>query len=371
MIARKHLLAIAVAVLIAGCGGGSDTLGDNAPQAAQRIAAQATLLPGTTVTPDEAARQLFDHVERTFPVLFPKQSETGALGPFAFRAYPGGIFIGVVVADGTPFTYGGVYLVGLFGGTLSQPYHFAQLTNIITPTDPVASGGSGNGCFGLALADTEGTHLEVTYQYSGAITGTQTVDTVVGGMTSIFQGQLARETTVTTSGTSFVQGFQIDGTLTGKNYARRTGDAEMTQYGSTFTGSGTASGFAATLNSSIVFNPAFVDRQYSLGVGQTFNASQTIVATGSASVADSTQDLGGTSTQSYSVTYVRQEPVSVGAVTYNTCRMQTSTTAGGNTTTQTNWLIVGKGIPVKVTTTAGGITQTIQASSVKVNGSSL
>ena len=81
--------------------------------------------------------------------------------------------------------------------------------------------------------------------------------------------------------------------------------------------------------------------------------------------------LDGTTTQSYAVTYVGQEQVSVPAGTYNTCKLETTTTAGNTTTTQTSWLIVGKGIPVKTTTTAAGSTQTIEATSVKVNGSSI
>jgi outer membrane lipoprotein-sorting protein len=370
------LLAIAVAGFVAGCGGGSDSLGVDSGSVPQRVAAQAALLPGTSVTPDEAARQLFDFAEATFPGLFPGHPSTGSLGPFAFRPYPAGIFLGVVVSENAVYNYGHVYVVGLFGGTLASPFDLGPLTNFITPVDPGVGGGggggSGNGCYDLALADTQGTHIEVGYQYSGTVTGTQNVDTVVGAMTT-FQGQSARETTVVTSGTNFAQGFQVDGTFTGKNYSKRTGDAEVTQYGSTFSGTGTAPAFgtSATLNFTSVFNPAFVDQQYSLAIGQTFNASQTIATTGSVSVAGFTQPVNSTATQSYAITYVGQEQVSVPAGTYNACKLQTTTTAGADVSTQTSWLIVGKGIPVKTTTTAGGITQTIEATSVKLNGSAI
>jgi hypothetical protein len=374
LIARKHLLAVAVAGFIAGCGGGSDTLGVDSSQAPQRVGAQATLLPGTSVTPDEAARQLFDFAEATFPGLFPGHPSTGTLGPFAFRPYPAGIFLGVVVSENAVYNYGHVYVVGLFGGTLASPFDLGPLTNFITPVDPGVGGGgggSGNGCYDLALFDTQGTHLEIAYQYTGSVTGTQNMDTLVGAMTT-FQGQSARETTVVTSGTNFAQGLQVDGTFTGRNYAKRTGDAEITQYGSTFSGTGTSPGFgSATLNFTSVFNPAFVDQQYSLAVGQTFNASQTIGTTGSVSSGGFSFPLDSTSTQSYAITYVGQEQVSVPAGTYSACKLQTTTTAGADVTTQTSWLIVGKGIPVKTTTTAAGITQTIEATSVKLNGSAI
>jgi hypothetical protein len=372
LIARKHLLAIAVASFLAGCGGGNESVAVNTGPGPQALAAQAASFPGTSVSPDEAARQLFDFAEGTFPSIFQGHPTTGAAGPFAYRAYPGGIFIGVVVLEGTEFEYGGVYLVGLFGGTLAAPFHYSQVTDLITPVDPGPGGGSGsgNGCYDLALADTQGTHIEIGYTYTGSVTGTQNVDTLVGAMTT-FQGHSARETTVTTSGTNFAQGFQVNGTFTGKNYANRTGDAEITQFGSTFSGTGTASGFTATLNSTSVFNPPFVDQQYSLGIGQTFNASQTLVTTGSVSVAGFTQPLDSTTTQSYAITYVGQEQVSVPAGTYNACKLQTTTTAGADTTTQTSWLIVGKGIPVKTSTVSGGITQTIEATSVKLNGSAI
>jgi outer membrane lipoprotein-sorting protein len=372
LIARKHLLAIAVTSFLAGCGGGSDSLGVDSGAAPQRVAAQAALLPGTSVTPEAAAEQLFAFAEGQLPGIFPGHPPTGSAGPFAYRAYPGGIFIGVVVTEDSPFHYGGVYLVGILGGTLAEPLYYAQLTDLIAPVVPGSGGGgSGNGCYDLALADTQGTHIEVGYQYSGSVTGTQNVDTVVGAMTT-FQGQSARETTIVTSGTNFAQGFQVDGTFTGKNYAKRTGDAEITQYGSTFSGTGTSPGFgSATLNFTSVFNPAFVDQQYSLAVGQTFNASQTIATTGSVSSGGFSFPLDSTNTQSYAITYVGQEQVSVPAGTYSACKLQTTTTAGADVSTQTSWLIVGKGIPVKTTTTAGGITQTIEATSVKLNGSAI
>lgn len=358
MIARKQLLAAAIAAVLAGCGGGS------APEAVtpapQRLSPQAALLPGTSVTPEEAARQLFDFAERTYFWLFPGHPWTGSLGPFLFRAYPAGIFLGVVVAEGTSYNYGHVYVVGLFGGTLANPHDLGPLTNFITPV-------SSNGCHDLALADTEGTHIEAGYQYTGTLTGMQNVDTRVGGMT-FFGGQSARQTTVTTSGTSFVEGIPVNGTFTGTNYARRTGDAEITHFGSTFSGSGSSQGVTATINFTSVFSPAFVDQQYSLAIGQTFNALQTIVTTGFVAADGFNFPLDGTETQSYSVTYVGQEQVFVPAGTYNTCRLQTTATANGSTTTQTSWVIVGKGIPVKTTTTSDGTTQTIEATSVKLNG---
>jgi hypothetical protein len=374
LIARKHFVALAVATLLAGCGGGSDSDAVTPQTVISSLRAAAGAL--RAASPEAAANQLMDLGESEYSQFFPSHQPTGSSPPFLYRFYPdanqplGGTYLGVVVTAGTQFTLNGVYVMGGAFGTEPQFVGLLSDFGITTNDPPSGGGGGGNGCYDLALFDTQGTHLEITYQYSGSVTGTQNVDTLVGGIAT-FQGQSARETTLVTSGTNFAGGFQVDGTFTGKNYANRTGAAEVTQYGTILSGSGVSSGITATLSSTSVFSPAFVDQQYSLGVGQTFNATQTIVTTGSVSALGFSQPLNSNTTQSYAVTYVGQEAVTVPAGTYNTCKLQTTTTAAGATTTQTSWVIVGKGIPVKTTTTAAGVTQTIQASSVKLNGSSL
>jgi hypothetical protein len=363
---------VAAAALVAGCGGGSDTLGlDSVPQAARSAAPQAAvLLPGTSVTPDEAARQLLDFAETTYAPLFPGHPATGSLGPFAYRAYPGGVYLGVVVADGTAYTYGGVYAVGILGGTLASPAYVGQLTSFITP---VVSGGGGtgasNGCFDLSLAETQGTHTVIGYTYSGAITGSETVDTTVGALTT-FEGHSARQTALITTGSHTAAGNTIAINTNGTTYSARTGDGQMTQYGLQTVASSSVGGFSITTTIKTVYSPPLVDNQYSLTLGSSLTQSLAGSATttihsafGPDQVTTSAIPASTTTT-----TYVGQESVSVIAGTYNACKYQV--TAAGSNDVTTSWFIVGKGIPVKITTT-GSASQTIEANSVVINGAPL
>jgi hypothetical protein len=363
---------VAAAAVIAGCGGGSDTLGlDAAPQAAASARPQAAvLLPGTSVTPDEAARQLMDFAETNYSSLFPGHPTTGSLPPFAYRAYPGGVYLGVVVTDGTAYTYGGVYAVGILGGTLAHPAYVGQLTSFITPV--VAGGGgtgTGNGCFDLSLADVQGTHTVIGYTYSGAITGTETVDTTVGAVTT-FEGHTARQTALITTGSHTASGQTVAINTNGTTYSARTGDGQMTQYGLQTVATGSAGGFSFTTTIKTVYSPPFVDNQYSLAIGGSVTQSlagsaTTTIHTGFGPDQVNTSAIpASTST----TTYVGQESVSVIAGTYSACKYQVTT--AGSSDVSTSWFIVGKGIPVK-TTISGSVSQTIEANSVVLNGAHL
>jgi hypothetical protein len=365
------LAAAAAAVLLAACGGGSDSEGLNAaPQAALSAAPQAAvLLPGTSVTPEEAARQLMDYAEATFGAIFPGHPTTGSLPPFAYRAYPGGIYLGVVVTDGTPYVYGHVYVVGILGGTFANPHDVGALTSFVTP---VASGGGGtgtsNGCFDLSLADTQGTHTVIGYTYSGAITGTETVDTTVGAMTT-FEGYSARQTALVTTGSHTAAGQTVAINTNGTTYSAHTGDGQMTQYGLQTVASGSAGGFPITTTIKTVYTPPLVDNQYSLAIGG--SVTQSLAGSATTTIHTSFGDQVSTSAipaSTSTTTYVGQESVSVIAGTYNACKYQV-TTAGSSDVT-TSWFIVGKGIPVKITTT-GTASQTIEANSVVLNGAHL
>jgi hypothetical protein len=358
LIARKHLLAIAGASLVAGCGGGTDTGAArlDAPQPQHLAAQTTTLLPGTSVTPGEAAQQFLDFAEAHYSVFFPGHPATLTAGPFTFRAYPGGVFLVVVTADGTPFSYGGVYQIGLIGATLASPMYLGQLTSFMTPT----STNSGNGCFDLALLDTQGTHMVVNYAYSGTLTGNELVDTTVGGLT-VFENSQARATTVVTTGSH--GGVGVNTTTT--YYGSRSGDT-FVQFGFTSVGGGSAGGFNFTSNIRAAYSPPFVDKQYSLAVGGSVSATQTGSLSTDISFPGAPLPIPDTVTEdvihnAITTTYVGQESVSVPAGTYNACKYQVTT----NGDSATNWVIAGKGILVKTTTTAG---LTVQATSVTLNG---
>ncbi len=370
---KKCLAAAAVAILVTACGGGSDTPAAATPQAAiEALRAQSAALAPMAVTPAAAAEQLMNFGETTFPGYFPTHQATQTTGPFAYRYYPQtGIYLGVVVTPNNDYQLYGVYVMG--GAFGSAPSYVGPMTSFINVDIGTGGGGggTGNGCYDLSLADTQGTHMQLAYQYTGDITGSQTVDTLVGGLAT-FQGYQARETNVTTTGTQVSQGISVSNNVTLKGYAVRSGTAEMTQYGSILNGTGTAMGITTTTNMTTVYAPPYVDQQYSLPVGQTYTSSQTVMTSGTVSFLGYSNPIPQqTTTLSMSVKYVGQESVTVPAGTYNACKMETTSVSNGTASVQTSWIVVGKGIPVKTTMTGGGVNQTIQATSVKLNGASL
>jgi hypothetical protein len=360
---------IAAAALLAGCGGGSAKPElDLVPQSAIGVRPKAAeLLPDTSVAPDEAARQLMDFAEATFPSLFPGHPATGSSPPFAYRAYPGGVYLGVVVGEASPYSQGGVYAAGILGGTLADPAYAGQLTDFIAP---VAPGATSNDCFDFELADTAGTHIVVGYGYSGTVTGNETVDTTVGALTT-FEGFAARQTTVSTSGTHTAAGRSTAVNTYWTAYQSAEADIGLTQYGlkSSATVFDPCCGGDVTITTTnkTVFSPPYVDPQYSLALGQSRTAtlSGTLTTTirrnfGGDQV--STTPLTAVST---TTTYAGQEWITVPAGTYKACKFQVIASNADAVTT--HWVIAGKGITVK-TVVSGSADQTIEAKSVLLNG---
>ncbi|MES3001852.1 MAG: hypothetical protein V4787_14265, partial [Pseudomonadota bacterium] len=177
MIARHFFLALATAALIAGCGGGEQSASVT-PQAAVAAlhalkGAQGARL-SQAVSPDAAADQLMDFAEANLPGYFPSHQPSISFPPFRARYYPEtGIYLGVVVTAGSSYTLNGVYVAGGGLGTLANPYFAGLLTQFITPTGGGTGGGTASACYDLALADTQGTKIEIVYNYSGTITGTE------------------------------------------------------------------------------------------------------------------------------------------------------------------------------------------------------
>lgn len=97
------------------------------------------------VSLEEGARQAMDFGERTYPTLLPGHPSTQRWGPFAFRAYSNGIYLGVVVNSDANYVLNGVYLMGGVYGP--NPSYVGKLTDFITPsasgTASAARSGSG------------------------------------------------------------------------------------------------------------------------------------------------------------------------------------------------------------------------------------
>jgi hypothetical protein len=354
---------------LAACGGGSESTPSTSatPQSvASAMRAGPPLLSTAAVSPTDAANQLMDAAEAGYPQFFPSHQPTQSFAPFLFRYYPEtGIYLGVVVTANSFYTLNGVYAAGTPFGGLDNPTYIGLVTSFITPVDP-GTGGTANGCFDLALADTQGTHIVIGYTYSGSITGTESVDTTVGAMTT-FEGHSARETTMLTTGSHTSSGQTVAVNTTGKSYTARTGDAEMTQYGFTSAFSTTASGFTIATTIRTVLAPPYVDRMYGLAVGESATATMSGSSTNTMSGIPGVPDQTTTSPFSTTSTtrYVGQEPVTVPAGTFNACKFEMTTS--GSTDVSTSWFVVGKGIHVKTAVTG----LTIEATSATVNGAPL
>jgi len=378
---KKHLIALATAVFLAGCGGGSDEAASNnntstpAAAAAQlRTALAAAPKVAAAVSPTEAAEQLMNFAETSvYGFFFPgPRPATNSLPPFRYRAYSNGVYLGVVVTAGMGYTMNGVYVMG--GPFGDAPIYVGLLTDFITPTEPGTGTPTGpnNNCYDLALLETTGTRVDITYQHSGDSVGTVShVWTINGAKT--FEGQSAIESQIKMTGTLTAAGeaSTVDSDI--KGYQKRTGDFEVTGYGMESVIRSSIGGFNVTFNSRGVDNPPSIDRHYGLAIGQSVTQSSTTTTTSSTAGMPGvpTTPTTSTSTTTETIKFVGREQVTIAGKTYATCRFDT-TFAGVPNTVMSSWVIDGKGIPVQLRTTTGGtVTSTQQATVVKLNGQSL
>lgn len=369
-IRSKHLAACAAAALLAACGGGSDTI-EPATSGAVASALRAKALRNAGVSPEEAARQLMDAAESTpqYMGYFPSHEPTQWAGPFAYRYYPGTqIYLGVVVTAAPGYAVGAIYVIGgPFGGSIESPVPQGFVTDHITPVAPPS--GAGNGCFDLNLAQTPGTRLVVNYEATGSMTGSLRIETVVGGPAT-FEGHQALLTTASTTGSgSTAQGSAtIDSTI--KMYSSlAAGTADVTQYGQEFVTTAATGGYTLTTTNRTVWNPPYLDPQYTLAPGQ--SATHTLSGT-LTSVMSGIPNLPAIPTttlisQTATTRYAGREAVTVPAGPFDTCRFDVTTTSAAGSSSVSYWVIVGTGITVR-TEEAG---QTSSATSIAVNGQPL
>lgn len=369
---KRFALGLIATAVLAGCGGG-ESANPVAQTSAAQPRAKALSVSATAISASDIANQLMDFAENSiYASFFPKagKSSTQSLPPFLYRAYANGVLLGVASGNNPNYPDGVYVMGGPFG---DAPLYQGPVTNFITPIDTsVGPSNINNGCHDLNLAETAGNRFVIAYRLTGETNGTSTVDSTVGNVTGFEGNAQAREisTKVTDLGTSSSGSF--DGTFEGKTYQRRTGDAEVTDYGSTSQFSQTQGGTSVTFSSKSVNTPPFADKQYGLAIGQSYTYTVNSTTT-------QTTQFGGvpatsnTSSGSYTETikFVSREQVTVPAGTYNTCKFETRNPLSTNVTT--DWVIDGKGLSVKSTdaNANGVITQTQEATSVLLNGQRL
>lgn len=348
----------ALLLALGGCGGGaadtrSESLSPVSPQAAvQGLRARALQLSATGISAAELARQLMDFAEGSaYKSYFPGHPNTQSLPPFLYRAYANGVYLGV--SSGNDATYpDGVWVMG--GSFGASPQRVGAVTDYITPTD-TSDGptGANNGCQDLAMLDTSGNHLVTVFQVTSILnpTSTMTQDFLVGNVTGFEGYPLARESSYTF--TVQVPGAG-DTTMRGKQYQRRSGDAEITHYGSLDTNVGNVVGFTSNSSAKTVWSPPDVDRTAALSPGESFTRAMSEITTttthfgipGLPDRVDSVQRTTNTT-----VKFVGRETVTVPSGTYATCRFDTSVDNQPGYTT--DWRVDGKGVSVRSITYDG------------------
>ncbi|MFO1326112.1 MAG: S8 family serine peptidase [Rubrivivax sp.] len=102
------------------CGAGMLDIGAAVLEAVQRVPLA------------EAASQLLDHAERTYPQYFPGPAANQSWGPFDYRYYPAtGRYVGVAIRSDARYRLNGVYVMG--GDFGSGPLFVGPLTDFIVP----------------------------------------------------------------------------------------------------------------------------------------------------------------------------------------------------------------------------------------------
>lgn len=362
MIAAKKLPTLALMALLAGCGGGDvefTRTSTGITISSLRGAGPASPL---AVTRESAAEQLLDAAEARYPDLFPSHQPTQSFAPFLYRYYPQtGIHVGVVVSVGG-YPLDAVYVAGGPFGTIAQPTYVGMLTDFITPVEP----GGNNGCFDLALMETEGTHAEIGYLYSGMLTGNEFSVTTVGGLTA-FEGSQAREITTVSNGAFFGDGQSFTMDTVGRTYSLRTGPAQMTNYGFDTTSTIRVDPFVFSTGMKMVYQPPFIDASYSLAPGASWTGTQTGTATMTYHGPFGEEEIYTIPLMiATTIRYVGREQVSVPAGTYDACRFEV--TSSDTPDVDTQWVVYGKGFAVQTLSVTPEGTQTTQATSMRLNG---
>jgi len=373
----------AAALVLAGCGGGAESTGDGSGANTARTRSTAQAAAGglralsaagpvrmQAVSAEAAAEQLFNFAEQRFPAFFPAfmspRPATQSLAPFRFRAYPNGVYLGVATSASDGYVAHGVYVMG--GAFGAEPLYVGLVSDFIVPFDPdsdAGPAGPNNGCVDLAAVDQVGHTILATYQNSGAAAGTSSMEMRVMGPTS-FEGHEVIESVAKTKTDMVLEGRPVTTESETRSYYRRTGDAEITEFGHASPATASPLGVPGVFSSSrTVYTPPFVDRVPGLATGQSLTQTRVGIATSLMQYpglpdSKSEHPLNITTT----TTFVGVESVTVPAGTFSACRLQITTPGSAAVT---SWQHRGSGVMLKFQGPMG----TSEATSVLVNGVAL
>jgi hypothetical protein len=224
-----------------------------------------------------------------------------------------------------------------------------------------------NRCFNAAvLTLPTGLTMSAVYVLSGTLTGTENVSSSIDGP-AVFEGQTRTQLTITSTQSVDTGGSTLDTASVIKDY-RQAVAGVVTDYGTLTTSTTTQGGTpVASAASKLVYTPPITEVTYQLALGQSVTQSATSVVT---ITAPTPAPPPATSTTTTTTKYAADETIVVRGKSYDTCRYEiTDSSATGVTT---NWLLVGKGVSVKIQTTDGSTTPLLlELSSGTYNGAPL
>ena len=371
---RTSLLMLAVAALVAACGGGDDPA-DGAVRFAGKMraasaAAPAAVTAATTVTP----AMTLDWAEYKFPDLFPKAIAV----KFDDVVYEGVHYTARMYAGAWGVRYLGITpdgrIFGLGDFTNNQLQQFDDIpfwsTQILADQCSVYPGSCGNPpagplneCADAAAATLPtGYHVKLIYDFTGSITGEQTVESIIDGP-STFEGQSAIKITSQTSGTSDFQGTPVTINTKIESYeqlapndvTRTLGDLSEMHFGTFFSS-----------KTKTVYNPARDNLEFHVALGQTGS----ITSTSTTTTIEPAGTPPSTTTFTETFSFAAKEPRTVFGRTYETCRYRTEGINANSYTT--TWYMLGRGVPVEIETMLNGsVTDRQRLKSGERNGAPL
>lgn len=207
------------------------------------------------------------------------------------------------------------------------------------------------------------------YAITGSATGsTRTNGTVTGGKTYNGQSGLLEffqdQTTTYTAPATLASAGTVP--TQSRFYFSENGSV-INEYGGTAAVNTTVSGIAITSTTTVTYNPAKVNRRFTLAAGASSSSSTTVSSS-------TTTNFGGapatSSTESTTVTYVGQESVTVPAGTFTACKFTVRDQAGAE---NTEWHGKGNGAPLKLTSKASDGSSVVLSltSATRLNGAPL
>lgn len=143
---KLALATAATAFVLAACGGGADApvaVTHESIASALKAAPQEAAAQAAASTAEARAEQIFQVAESRLSSVFPAGPTTTSLPPFVYRRYSNGVVLAVVLQDGTPYTFDGIYALG--GPLGASPRLIAKVSDLLgpAPTPSTSTGSTG------------------------------------------------------------------------------------------------------------------------------------------------------------------------------------------------------------------------------------